>query len=153
VKISIASQLPVERGRAFAALVDPEILRRSIPGCEELTATGADTYAARLKIGLAGLKGTYNGSAAIRDKHPPERLTLTFDGRGAPGFVRGSAAITLTDTADGTAIGGEADVQVGGLIAAVGSRLVEAAGKKLADDFFRKLAEQLSQKPTTVDTE
>jgi len=144
VKISIASHLPVERGRAFAALADPEILRRCIPGCEELTATGPDTYAARLKLGIAGLKGTYNGSAAIRDKQPPERLTLTFEGRGAPGFVRGSAAIALTETSDGTAIGGDADVQVGGLIAAVGSRLVEAAGKKLADDFFRKLAEQLS---------
>jgi len=157
VKISIVKRLPVERGRAFAALVDPEILRRCIPGCEELTATGPDTYAARLKIGIAGLKGTYNGSAAIRDKHPPERMTLTFEGRGAPGFVRGSAAIALIDAADGTGIGCEigsdADVQVGGLVAAVGSRLVEAAGKKLADDFFRTLAEQLTQKHTTVDTE
>lgn len=153
MKISIATRLPLERGRAFAALVDPEILRRCIPGCEELTATGPDTYAARLKVGVAGLKGTYNGSAAIRDQHPPERLTLTFEGRGAPGFVRGSAAITLTDATDGTDIGCEADVQVGGLIAAVGSRLVEAAGKKLADDFFRRLSEALTQRPTTVDTE
>jgi len=146
VKIPIATRLPVERGRAFAALADPEILRRCIPGCEELTATGPDTYAARLRVGVAGLKGTYNGSAAIRDKHPPERLTLTFEGRGTPGFVRGSAAIALTDVPEGTEIGGEADVQVGGLIAAVGSRLVEAAGKKLADDFFRQLSEQLTQK-------
>jgi uncharacterized protein len=146
VKIPIATRLPVERGRAFAALGDPEILRRCIPGCEELTATGPDTYAARLRVGVAGLKGTYNGSAAIRDKHPPDRLTLTFEGRGTPGFVRGSAAIALTDVPEGTEIGGEADVQVGGLIAAVGSRLVEAAGKKLADDFFRQLSEQLTQK-------
>jgi uncharacterized protein len=143
VKISIATHLPVERGRVFAALVDPKILCRSIPGCEELTATGADTYAARLKVGVAGLKGSYNGTATIRDKQPPERLTLTFEGRGAPGFVRGSAAIALTEASDGTDVGCEADVQVGGLIAAVGSRLVEATGKKLADDFFRQLSEQL----------
>jgi carbon monoxide dehydrogenase subunit G len=151
VKISLRTRLPVERGRAFAALVDPEILRRCIPGCEELTATGPDTYAARLRVGVAGLKGTYNGSAAIRDKHPPERLTLTFEGRGAPGFVRGSAAIALAEVPDGTEISGDADVQVGGLIAAVGSRLVDAAGKKLADDFFRELSNQIAQKHTTVD--
>jgi uncharacterized protein len=144
VKLAIASRLPAERGRVFAALVDPVILQRAIPGCEELTATGEDTYAARLRVGVAGLKGNYNGTAAIRDRQPPERLTLAFEGKGAPGFVRGSAAIVLSSDGEATQIACDADVQVGGLIAAVGSRLIEATAKKLADDFFRELAKQLT---------
>jgi carbon monoxide dehydrogenase subunit G len=143
VKLHISSLLPASRERVFAALVDPEVLRRAIPGCESLTPAGDDTYEATLKIGVAGLKGTYTGKAAIRDQRPPDALSLSFEGKGSPGFVRGSSTIALTPEADATRVSADADVQVGGLIAAVGSRLVEAAAKKLADDFFKQLAEQL----------
>ena len=134
MKLTLTSVVPADRARVFAALIDADVLRRCIPGCETFTTKGPDTYEAALKIGVAGLKGTYSGKAAIRDKQPPDSLTLGFEGKGGPGFVRGSAAITLS--ADG--------VQVGGLIAAVGSRLVEAAARKLADDFFRQLSSELS---------
>jgi carbon monoxide dehydrogenase subunit G len=140
LKISASFVLSPPRERVFAALVDPEVLRRTIPGCEELTAAGEDVFAARLKIGVAGLKGSYSGKAELRDKHPPEAFTLTFDGKGGPGFVRGVAAIRLSTEPAGTRVTCDADVQVGGLIAAVGSRLVEATARKLAGDFFRQLA-------------
>ena len=144
VKLTISSVVPAGRVRVFAALIDPAILQRCIPGCESLTVSAPDTFAATLKIGVAGMKGTYGGSAAIRDKQPPDSLTLSFDGKGGPGFVRGSAAITLTADGDTTRIACETDVQVGGLIAAIGSRLVDAAAKKLADDFFKQLSRELS---------
>jgi uncharacterized protein len=143
LKLTVASVVPADRARVFAALVDPDILRRCIPGCETLTATAPDTYDATLKIGVAGLKGTYGGHAAIRDQQPPESLTLSFEGKGGPGFVRGSAAIALSADGGATRVACDADVQVGGLIAAVGSRLVEAAAKKLADDFFKQLSVEL----------
>lgn len=143
MKITITSVIPAHRDHVFAALTDPDVLRRAIPGCETLTATGPDTYEATLKIGVAGLKGTYGGKAAIRDKRPPDSLTLTFEGKGGPGFVRGTAVLALAEEGGATRLAGEADVQVGGLIAAIGSRLVEATAKKLADDFFRQLSREL----------
>jgi len=144
MKINISQVIPADRARVFAAFTDPAILQRAIPGCESLTPIGADTYEATLKVGIAGLKGAYTGKAAITDKRPPDSLTLTFEGKGAPGFVRGSSAITLTEQDGSTRVEAVADVQVGGLIAAVGSRLVEAAARKLADDFFRQVAQQLT---------
>ena len=143
MKLTLTSLVPADRARVFAALVDPDILGRCIPGCESLTATGPGAYRATLKIGVAGLKGTYSGTAAISDQQPPASLTLGFDGKGGPGFVRGSAAIALSADGDATRIACEVDVQVGGPIAAVGSRLIEAAAKKLADDFFRQLSTTL----------
>jgi len=144
LKITVTSVVSAPRERVFAALVDPAILQTCIPGCESLAETGPDTYEATLKIGVAGLKGTYKGKASIRDKRPPDALTLGFEGKGGPGFVRGSAAIALSADGDAsTRVACEADVQVGGLIAAVGSRLVEATAKKLADDFFRQLSTAL----------
>ena len=146
MKLTLSSTVMADRAQVFAALVDPAILQRCIPGCESLTSTGDDAYAATLKVGVAGMKGTYTGKAAITNKQPPDSMTLSFDGKGGPGFVRGSAALAFSaDGADGkgTRVACDADVQVGGLIAAVGSRLVEAAARKLADDFFRQLAREL----------
>jgi carbon monoxide dehydrogenase subunit G len=147
MKLSLSSVVPAPRERVFSALVDPAILQRCIPGCESLTETAPDSYEATLKIGVAGLKGTYTGKASIRDRRPPESLTLALEGKGGPGFVRGSAAIALTPEGDGSAtrVACDADVQVGGLIASVGSRLVEAAAKKLAADFFRQLSNELQR--------
>jgi len=144
VTFTTTADVPAERARVFAALVDPEVLRRCIPGCEELAALGDDTYQATLKIGVAGIKGSYVGKAELRDKQPPDSFTIRFDGKGGPGFVRGTAAIRLTGDAATTHVTADADVQVGGLIAAVGSRLIEAAAKKLAVDFFRQLADAVA---------
>jgi len=144
MKLALSSVVQAPRERVFAALVDPAILQKCIPGCESLVETAPDAYEATLKIGVAGLKGTYKGKASISDKRPPEALTLSFEGKGGPGFVRGSAAIALSADSDAsTRAACEADVLVGGLIAAVGSRLVEATAKKLADDFFRQLSTAL----------
>jgi carbon monoxide dehydrogenase subunit G len=143
MKLTFVSVIPAEQERVFAALIDPEILRLAIPGCESLKETGLDEYAATLKIGAAGLRGTYSGKAAVADKVPPESLTLKFEGKGAPGFVRGSAAIALTADPHGTRVACDVDVLIGGLVAAVGSRLIEATARKLSEVFFGQLAREL----------
>jgi hypothetical protein len=147
VKLAVSSEIPADRERVFEALCDPAILQRSIPGCESMIPTGPqapDSYDVVLAIGVAGFKGRYSGRAAIREKRPSDSLTLGFEGKGAPGFVRGLAVVALSDADGGTRVACDADVQVGGLIAAVGSRLIEAAAKKLADDFFRQVSKELT---------
>jgi uncharacterized protein len=142
--LTTSSLVAAPRSRVFKALTDPETLRKVIPGCEALVPTGPDAYEATLKIGLAGMSGVYKGNAAIRDQKPPESLTLAFDGKGGPGFVRGTASVALADENGSTRITSNADVQVGGVIAAVGSRLIDAAARKLSEDFFNRLARELS---------
>lgn len=105
-------------------------------------------YEARLKIGFAGLKGIYSLRAEVREQHPPESLTLAFSGKGVPGFVQGQASIQLTADHGSTLVTCTTDVQIGGPIAAVGSRLTEAAARKLSDDFFRRLSDQTATSVT-----
>ena len=137
MKLSATYQVPASPDRVFAALTDPGILATCIPGCEALTPIGDDVYEARVKIGVAALKGTYAGKATIRDRQPPTGFTLAVDGKGGPGFVRATARISLSASGDGTAVACDADVQVGGLIAAVGSRLIEAVSRQQMGEFFR----------------
>ena len=133
--------------RVFEALTDPAILQRAIPGCEKMEKTGDDAYNAHLKIGVASIKGSYVGKVRLSDKMPPHKFTLHLEGKGGPGFVKGSAAMELKEEAQTTRLSYTADVQVGGLIAAVGSRMIEATAKKLAEEFFKTFSEIVTAKP------
>lgn len=148
MKISAAARVAAPRDRVFEALNDPDVLRQCIPGCEALTRDeAAGPYQVRLKLGIAGLKGQYVGTATPENLDPPGSFTLAFDGKGKTGFVRGSAAIQIGDEDGAAQIACEADVQVGGAIAAVGSRLMVAVARKLTRDFFRQLATEIGAPP------
>jgi carbon monoxide dehydrogenase subunit G len=147
MKISAAARVAAPRERVFEALNDPVVLRHCIPGCEELTEDETGAYQVRLKLGIAGLKGQYVGTATPENLEPPRSFTLAFDGKGKTGFVRGSAAIEIVDDEGTARIECEADVQAGGAIAAVGSRLMVAVARKLTRDFFRQLATEIGAAP------
>lgn len=140
MKLTGAYNFTAPREKVFNALIDPGIIQKCIDGCEKMVKTSEDSYDAHLKIGVAGMKGSYIGKVQLKDLKPPESYTLIMEGKGGPGFVKGTAKIVLTGKTD---LRCEADAQVGGLIAAVGSRLIEAAAKKMMDEFFRKFGEQL----------
>ena len=143
MKLSGTYEINAPRDKVFAAITDPAVLQRCIEGCEKMVKTSENSYDAHLKLGVAGVKGNYLGKVQLQDVKPPESYTLAMDGKGAPGFVKGTAKINLADKGDKTELHYHADAQVGGMIAAIGSRLIEAVAKKMADDFFKKLAQQV----------
>src|SRR5205823_11211546 len=96
MKLAGTYQFPAPREKVFAALIDPAIIQKCIDGCERMVATGEDSYDTHLKIGVAGLKGSYVGKIQLKDKKPPGNYTLIMEGKGSPGFVKGIAKITLT---------------------------------------------------------
>ena len=143
MKIEGAHEISAPRQRVWEAFLDPELLRQAIPGCEKLEAVGPDEYRATMKVGVAAVKGTFEGKVRLTDKQPPDTYKMGVEGSGGPGFVRGEAAITLTDSGDGTRVAYSADVQVGGLIAGVGQRMLGGVSKMMADQFFNRMTELL----------
>lgn len=143
MKITADYKINAPRETLYAALTDPQRFQPCLPGCERLEASGENVYEGLLKIGLPGLKGAYAGRAALSELNPPESFVMTVEGKGGPGFVRGRATIRLAESEAGTLLHCEADAQVGGVLAAVGSRLIQAAAKKMMDDFFRCLEARL----------
>ena len=143
MKIQATYRYEASPERVFTALIDPAVLQKCIEGCEQMAKAGEDSYDAKLKIGVAGIKGSYTGKVRITEKKPPESFVLQAEGNGAPGWVRGTAKIQIAAKGEGSELQCDAEGQAGGLIAAVGSRLMEAAGKKMLQDFLRKLGEQL----------
>src|SRR2546428_3670662 len=146
MKLEGSYDVKAPRQKVWGAFLDPETLRKAIPGCEKLEAVGNDEYKATMKIGVAAVKGTFEGKVRITEQKPPESYRLAVEGSGAPGFVRGDTVITLADSNGGTRLSYTADGQIGGLIAGVGQRMIGGVSKMMADQFFTKMGEILTNK-------
>jgi len=147
MKIEGSADIPAPREKVWAAFLDPNILAQALPGCEKLEAIGANEYKATMKVGVAAIKGTFEGKVKLSDLEPPNRYRMAVEGSGGPGFVRGDAGMQLSDVEGGTKVSYDADVQVGGLIASVGQRMLGGVTKMMLDQFFTKMTELLTSKP------
>jgi uncharacterized protein len=133
------------RDRVWAAFTDPAVLARATPGCERLDPIGPDEFEATLSVGVAAVKGVYQGKLALLDKKPPEGYTLRVEGSGRPGFVKGEGRLLLTEEEGGTRVTIRGEAQVGGVIAAVGQRLIGAASRMLMEQFFSALEAEIAK--------
>jgi hypothetical protein len=149
MKIDATYELHAPRERVYAALVEPEILRRTIPGCESLEKTDENTYAATLKAGIGAIKGTFKGDVRLEDMRPPEHYRIVVQGKGAVGFAKGSADFDLEEKDGGTLIKYSGEMQIGGTIAGVGQRMIEGAAKMMAARFFTALEAEVKS-PTAI---
>jgi carbon monoxide dehydrogenase subunit G len=141
MKLEGSYDVPAPRSVVWEAFLSPDILKQAIPGCEKLEAIGNDEYKATMKVGVAAVKGTFEGKVRLMNKRPPDSYGMAVEGSGAPGFVRGDVAITLADAGPGTKVSYTADMQIGGLIAGVGQRLLGGVSKMMADQFFNKMVD------------
>src|SRR6185312_14019331 len=136
MKIEDKQELHAKRERVFQALIDPEVLRRCIPGCERLEKTGENTYSTTLRAGVGAIKGVFTGNVRLEDMTPPSHYRIVVDGKGQPGFLKGSGDLDLEEQNGSTLIRYSGEVQIGGTIPGVGQRMIQGAAKMMASQFF-----------------
>ena len=139
MNIEATHEIKAPRERVYAALVDPEVLRHAIPGCESLEKTGDNLYTATMKAGIGAIKGTFKGDVRLEDMRSPDHYRIVVQGKGAMGFAKGSADFDLEEKDGGTLIRYSGEMQIGGSIASVGQRMIQGAAKMMASQFFAKL--------------
>ncbi|HET8577834.1 MAG TPA: carbon monoxide dehydrogenase subunit G [Methylomirabilota bacterium] len=144
MKIEGSAEIPATRERVWKAFLDPATLAQALPGCERLDAIGEGEFRATMKVGVAAIKGTFEGKVRLSDLEPPNRYRMVVEGSGSPGFVRGEASMELSDADGGTRVAYSADVQVGGLIASVGQRMLGGVSRMMLDQFFSRMTEILA---------
>jgi carbon monoxide dehydrogenase subunit G len=121
----------------YAALQDPRVLVRTIPGCVRLEQVGEDAYAMTVTAGVASVRGTYAGDVRLSDHRAPHRFTLRADGSGSPGTIAANVSVELAEGDGGTTVlSYDADAVVGGMIGGVGQRLLTTVAKRTASEFF-----------------
>jgi uncharacterized protein len=137
MKLSGEAVLTAPVADVYAALNDPAVLVRTIPGCQRLEMVGPDSYRATVLAGVASIKGTFDGEVRLSDQAPPNSFTLHASGAGAPGTVTAVARVSLSDgEAGGTLLRYDADATIGGVIGGVGQRMLAGVARKTAGEFF-----------------
>jgi carbon monoxide dehydrogenase subunit G len=120
------------REEVWELVRDPEVLATALPGTQSLSRVSENEYEGEMNVRVGPVAGAFSGRVAVSDEVPPESYTLTVDGKGGPGFAKGTGHVQLMDQGDGTTLMKyEGEVQIGGRIASVGQRLIDTASKSM----------------------
>jgi uncharacterized protein len=148
MKISGNAHLSADPATVFAAFQSPDVLVRTLPGCQRLEVTGPDRYRMTVAAGVGSIKGVYDGQVELSDKAEPTSFRMKAQGAGAPGTIGADVSVTLADGPDGgTSLTYDADAVVGGMIGGVGQRMLTGVSKKMAAEFFANVDAALSAGP------
>jgi uncharacterized protein len=142
MKIEGTQTIAAPRRRVFAALIDPGVLQKCIPGCEQLEESDGNKYSAKLSAGVGAIKGVFTATIALENIKAPEHYTLVVEGKGQPGFVKGTGKLDFVEAEGGTLVQYSGEVNVGGLLASVGQRMIQSAANMLAGKFFSCLQDE-----------
>jgi uncharacterized protein len=134
-------RIPAPREVVWKALNDPDILKRSIAGCEELEKTSDTEFTAKVMAKVGPVKARFAGKVTLGDLDPPNGYTITGEGQGgAAGFAKGGAKVRLEPEGDATLLKYTVNAAIGGKLAQIGARLIDGAAHKMAEDFFASFA-------------
>ena len=126
----------------WSGILDADVLKECIPGCQELTGSAEEGFEAVVVQKVGPVKATFRGTVTLSDIDPGVACRLTGEGKGgAAGFAKGGALVSLAPEGEGTKLSYDVDVKVGGKLAQLGSRIIGSFAKKLADQFFTRFQE------------
>ena len=128
----------------WAAIMNPEVLKACVPGCESMTGSAAEGYAAVVVQKVGPVSARFTGLVRLSDIVEGREVTLSGEGKGGPaGFAKGSAKVTMAPEGGGTLLTYEVNANVGGKLAQLGSRIIDGFAKKMADQFFERFQETI----------
>lgn len=148
MEIEQTQRILAPRLAVWQAIMDPDVLRRCIPGCEELERTSDSEMIATTVLKIGPVKARFKGTVTFEHMNEPENLTLTGEGKGGvAGHARGAATVVLSEDGEETVLTYQVKAQVGGKIAQLGSRLVDSTARKLSAEFFHRLEQEFLVTP------
>ena len=139
----------------WESLNNPEILQKSIPGCESIEKVSDTELVATVKAKVGPVSAKFKGKVNLSNINAPNSYTISGEGQGGPaGFGKGSADVSLESDEESvsTVLKYSVKAQVGGKIAQIGARLVDGAARKLAEEFFVNFSEQVEISSTNGET-
>lgn len=130
--------------KVWACLLDPDILKECVPGCQSLTGNVDDGFAATVVQRVGPVKATFKGVVQLSDLNAPKSLRISGKGEGGvAGFARGEADVTLLADGVGTKLSYAVKAQIGGKLAQLGSRIIDSFVSQMADQFFENFQIQV----------
>ncbi len=124
-------------------LLDPEVLARTMPGCEALERVDDNTFQGRLNIRVGPVQGVFQGKVETVELRPPAGFRMIVNGSGPAGVVRGEGNLMLEAIQDTTRLRYDGAVQVSGRIASVGQRVMDSSARSIVKQSLQNLDRQI----------
>ena len=141
MKLTGSYKLNVKKEVVWKALNDPEILKKCIPGCEVFEKESNTIFNATATNQIGPMNATFSGKLSLSNIQKNQSYKLSGEGQSSVGFANGIADVKLTEENGLTILNYEVDVNVGGKVAQLGSRLINGVAKKMSDYFFGQFAD------------
>ncbi len=141
MKLTGSYKLNVKKEHVWKALNNPNILKQCIPGCESFDKESSTVFNATATNQIGPMNATFSGTVTLSNIQENQSYTLSGEGQSPVGFANGSADVKLKEENGTTTLSYEVDVNVGGKIAQLGSRLINGVAKKMSDYFFGRFAD------------
>ena len=148
MKLNGSYQINLDKQKVWEALNDPEILRKSIPGCEEFKKDSQTEFTATATNKIGPFNASFSGNIELKEINAPHSYIIEGSGNSPVGFASGKAKVKLEESDNRTKLIYEVEANVGGKIAQVGSRLIDMTAKKMADIFFGNFSDLISSEKT-----
>jgi uncharacterized protein len=144
MKLSGSYKLNVKKEIVWRALNDSSILKKCIPGCESFTKDEKNSFQVTATNQIGPMNATFSGIVTLTNIVENKSYTLSGEGQSSVGFANGSANVKLDENSGVTTLSYEVNINVGGKIAQLGSRLIDGVAKKMSDYFFGRFADLVS---------
>ena len=137
-------KLNVKKEIVWQALNDPDILKQCIPGCESFEKESDTIFNAAATNQIGPMNATFSGTVTLSNIQENQSYTLSGEGQSSVGFANGSADIKIKEENGSTTLSYEVNVNVGGKVAQLGSRLIDGVAKKMSNYFFGRFSDLVS---------
>ena len=144
MKLTGSYKMNVKKEVVWKALNDPNILKQCIPGCESFDKVSSNIFNATATNQIGPMNATFSGTVTLSNIQENHSYTLSGEGQSSVGFANGNADVKLIEENGITTLTYEVDIDVGGKIAQLGSRLINGVAKKMSDYFFGRFADLVS---------
>lgn len=140
MKLSGQHTFSAPAAEVYGRLLDPNVLRRCMPGCERLEPLSEDRLEISMAVPIPAVKGEYKGTIEILDRAPFSSFRMKIEVTGKSGFVSAEASMSIEPVdEESSVVSYEADAQVGGPAASVGQRVLTGISRRQVDQMMRCL--------------
>ena len=136
MKFTGSYNLDVKKNVVWKALNNADILKQCIPGCESFEKESDTVFNASATNQIGPMNATFSGTVTLSNIKENQSYTLSGEGNSSVGFANGSADVNLIEEKGSTILRYTVNINVGGKIAQLGSRLIDGVAKKMSDYFF-----------------
>ncbi len=128
------------REEVWKVVRDPEVLTTCVPGVQSVSKVNENEFTGEIVLRIGPLSGAFGGRVTVSNEVPPESCTLTVEGTGKIGFLKGVGNVVLVEQDGGkTLMKYSGEAQIGGKVASVGQRLFESVSKGMVKQGLDKL--------------